>query len=233
MKVAVLLTGHIRKPFIELCYNQIRSLICDRHDTDIFISTWDIDNDDHSVTKESNFKNTTNLVLDLYKPKNYFIENTEQFYKNRFASLNPEGRHLAGGALWVERWRDQWHMVKKGWELIDNPEQYDVIVRIRFDLYLKTLEFNDLGSGPNIFLIPCPHVGLTDHFAYGSPAVMEKYCKAFDYIQSMYEGGIDTSDVHPAMWFYITQVQKLNFVIVDNVENGLGRNLFPDLYKQG
>jgi hypothetical protein len=118
----------------------------------------------------------------------------------------------------VERLRDQWWMINKGWKLIDNPEQYDVIFRMRFDLQLNHIQFKKAK-----FVVPKSEVEFhkiathwSDHMAYGEPANMEKYCNMFHHIESLYTNhNIDISHAEAMSEFYMRYYGHQSEVFID------------------
>jgi hypothetical protein len=131
------------------------------------------------------------------------------------------------GSFWVERLRDQWWVVKKGWELIKNPQQYDVILRIRFDILLEEIQLI-----PNTFTIPASDIlhkidiQYCDYIGYGSPYVMEKYCKLFDNIQTIYkEHNFDISHAEYMLKFYMEEFENR---IISNIDNTINYKLIKN-----
>ena len=200
MKVALILTGHART--YQTSYPGIEKFLLSQHDVDIYISTWNVDNrgrKQHTANWATPVSIDIENYINLYKPKKIHIEDHDQFYANRFPAIDINSRTrpddifkvdaftIECGTFWVERLRDQWHIVKKGWELIDNPSEYDIVVRLRSDLAL-----NNLILKPGGLVVPNNPVGgmdigaVCDHMAYGPPELMEKYCKLFDNIEPMY-----------------------------------------------
>lgn len=210
MKVALLLTGHARD--YEASYEGTKKNLLDLYDVDVYISTWNVDNRGRLVPGP-NWPAPTPFnvqhLIDLYKPHRIHIEDHDQFYKNRFpniditSSTRPDDIFKVNsfaielGTFWIERLRDQWYMVKKAWEIIDNPEQYDVILRMRFDTYLDGI---NLDIGKDNLVTPDRKVdgwergSVCNLMAYGPPKHMEKYCKTGDHLESMYIN--DNSPIH-------------------------------------
>jgi hypothetical protein len=90
--------------------------------------------------------------------------------------------------------------------LIENPQQYDVIFRVRFDLAINHIQFKKAK-----FVVPKSEVEFykigthwSDHMAYGEPDSMEKYCNMFDYIETMYRDyNVDISHAEQMSEFYM------------------------------
>ena len=200
MKIALLLTGHARLWVSQRTYEGIKTALLDHHDVDIFISTWSIDNLGRAKgTADWAEPMPINLedYIQLFQPKKIHIEDHYKFYANRFPNIEllerPEdvfkvNSHAAAhGSWWLERLRDQWYMVKQGWDLIDNPEQYDIIIRSRSDSYLEPFDFQtDNLVVPDRKVDGWQNWSVCDLMAYGPPAMMEKYCTMFDHMESMY-----------------------------------------------
>jgi hypothetical protein len=248
MKVAVLLTGYCRD--YQYTYDSIDSTIFTKYDTDIYISSWNViqqrpENWD-STNPQSNKEYPVTPadmagVIRLYNSNNKLIdfnfENWNRFYENRFSNIElldrendifkTNERAKYHGSFWVERLRDQWWVVKKGWELIKNPEKYDVILRIRFDILLEEIQLI-----PNTFTIPASDilhkidVQYCDYIGYGSPYAMEKYCKLFDNIQTIYkEHNFDVSHAESMLKFYMEEFEN---PIITNIDNTINYKLIKN-----
>jgi hypothetical protein len=232
MKVALLLTGHART--YNVSYEGIKNCLLDQHDVDVYISTWSVDNwgrvkgtADWVEPMPLNIQN----VIDLYQPYKIHVEDHFKFYSNRFpiidivSSTRPDDIFKVNpfaiecGTFFVERMRDQWYMVKQGWQIIENPEQYDVIIRLRFDLYLDNI---NLDLGKSNIVIPDRKVegwergSVCDLMAYGPPTQMKKYCKLFDSIEPMYVN--DNGPIHHAdemLGFYLRKYCGINPTLAD------------------
>ena len=200
MKVALLLTGHART--YKIAYESIKKQLLDRYDVDVYLSTWSVDNPGRAKGT-ADWAEPMPLDLDglisTFNPLKVHVEDHYEFYANRFptvdiwSSTRPDDVFKVNafaiecGTFFVERMRDQWYMVKKGWDLIEDPAQYDVIVRLRLDMYLDdiTLTSDNLVT-PDRPVDGIDRGAVCDLMAYGPPAHMEKYCALFDNIEPMY-----------------------------------------------
>ena len=228
MKVALLLIGHVRK--YELSYNRIKDLILDKYDTDVYIGSWNTNNIGfkNEEIKDESYNDAFIRYLNLYKPKSFFVENHNHFYNHRFSSIDVSNRVVEYGGSGIERIRDQWYMVKKTWELINDVNQYDLVIRARPDLYIKQLNIQPKDDNTLTFTI-CPWPGLDDKFTYGSVKSMAAYCNLFSYFQRMFDTGLDISHAHMLLDFYIRHMQKINcHVDPVNVVYQLERHVNPD-----
>jgi hypothetical protein len=233
MKVAVLLTGHSRD--YNKTFDSLKKNVLDKYDCDIYFNTWDISepSPDRTLGRSFNIsprKLNSESLISTYKQyiKNYNIEDSESYIKNRFNNIpfsdrdddvfKTNERAIYHGSYWVERLRDQWWMIKKGWNLIENPYQYNAIFRTRFDLQINHIEFKKAK-----FVVPKSEVEFykigtnwSDHMAYGEPDSMEKYCHMFDHIESMYNDyNIDISHAELMSEFYMRQYKNKSEVFID------------------
>ena len=199
MKIALILTGHARR--YRTTFDSVKHHLLNQHDVDIYLSTWSVDNPGRRYGAPDWYEPTSldlNAVNTIINPYRIYVEDYHTFYANRpppidiWSSNRPDdifktNQHaIVHGTFWVERQRDQWWMIKKGWELIENPEQYDIIFRLRVDTKINVLNIKNNGK----IIIPDTEVNgewsVTDHMAYGPPKLMEQYCHLFDHIGPMY-----------------------------------------------
>jgi hypothetical protein len=109
-------------------------------------------------------------------------------------------------------------MVRKGWDLIDNPYSYDAIFRVRFDLAINHIQFKKAK-----FVVPKSQVEFykigthwSDHMAYGEPDSMDKYCHMFEHIENMYnEYNIDISHAEVMSEYYMRNYKNPSEVFID------------------
>jgi hypothetical protein len=176
----------------------------------------------HTVDKDT--------LVEKLKPylKNYNFESWDNYQKNRFPNIvfldRPDdvfkvnSRAIHHGTFYTERIRDQWWMVKKAWGLIETPNQYDVIMRVRFDMLIHNIDIKN-----NKFVVPKSTIGFhnigtdwSDYFAYGDPISMEKYCNMFDHIETMYtEHNIDISHAEAMNEFYMREYGNKSEAFID------------------
>lgn len=233
MKVAVLLTGHSRD--YSKTFESLKNNILEKYDCDVYFNTWDVSESspDRGISRTFNIsprKVNTQSLVNTYQHylKNYNIEDSENYTKNRFSNISfldrnddvfkTNERAIYHGSYWVERLRDQWWMIKKGWSLIENPYQYNVIFRSRFDLQINQIQFKKAK-----FVVPKSEVEFykigtnwSDHMAYGEPDSMEKYCTMFDHIEELYKNyNIDISHAELMSEFYMREYMNKSEVFID------------------
>lgn len=229
MKVAVILTGFCRK--YEETHQSMYLHLFKKYNADIFISSWDVvqyrpenwDSNNPKLNYElPTYKLDTESIINLYnkdgKLVSYNFENWNNFVNNRFSNLDLSNnqtiihnvRAKKHGSFWVERLRDQWYIVKKGWDLIQNPSDYDIILKVRFDLLLNKIELN-----PNQFTIPLldivDRVGINycDYLAYGNYEQMKKYMSLFDNIEDISSNhNVDITNAEEMLYFYMEKYKN-------------------------
>jgi hypothetical protein len=156
MKVALLLIGQPRK-YLE-SYRKIKENIIDAgNDVDVFIHTWipnskiDIDNKYH--TNEFVNNNIEEHLQQLYKPKKLIIQEQLVFKNSSIDYQKTVDTFILpysdiGGKGCLYKLYSQWYSFMKANELkniyaLDNDIQYDVVIKLRFDIFPnKKLDFN-------------------------------------------------------------------------------------------
>ena len=245
MKVAVVLIGFCRN--YEKTYQNLYRHILEKYNADIFISSWDVIQ--HRPTHwDSSNPNTnyqiptstldTESIVKLYnkteKLISYNFENWDIFCKNRFDFLDISANHSFQtnqrakhhGSFWVERLRDQWYIVKKGWDLIKNPKEYDIILKIRFDLLINNIQLNtNRFTIPSLDIVERVGINYCDYLAYGTPIQMEKYMNLFDSIEKInLINNVDISNAEEMLHFYMEKYQiRINTFIDNNIKYELLR----------
>jgi len=231
MKVALILSGHVRgwKP----CYEGTKKHLLDNHDVDVYISTW-TENNQGRTSSNPNWYETTPVdlqpVIDLYKPKKINALDPKEYYASRFPSVKVD----ESKSFWVERLRDQFYVRKIGYELISNPEDYDVVVLQRLDLMLGSINLKKVDtlvlpddksvaecfrSPPRIVTkddgstyedyTPTLPLWMTDHMVYGSPSKIKIYCDMLDYIPEYFKDDSNIFAIECCVGKYITQYKNI------------------------
>ncbi|WP_205952054.1 DUF6492 family protein [Pantoea stewartii] len=128
-------------------------------------------------------------IVDVLKPKKYFFEEEKNFKDivekinfNESSYLKPQRNQ---GTL------SMFYSMEKVFSLIENPEDYDYIIRLRPDIYseysLKEILFSISDNGdflPDVIYIPSSFQskGMNDQFAIGRTELMAKYFSIYSYI---------------------------------------------------
>jgi len=193
MKIAIVMTGHVKG--WQRTYESLQKCIFGKHDVDIYISTWDVNNVGRNGNPDDYPAIDIQPVIDLYKPKKIHVEKHIEYHKNRFPKIVFDERandifkineHAKQhGSYWVERMRDMWYIIKQGYLLIDNPEEYDLIMRLRFDVAFDNIEFQHTDV-PVFIGVDTTNKHVHDLFGYGPPDKMKTYFYFFDHIETMY-----------------------------------------------
>ena len=231
MKIAVVLTGHCRD--FDKTFPSFEENVFKKYNTDVYFNTWDVNQ--HSINSVGKFnlpKYPVNKeeLLEKLNPyiKNYNIESSENYEKNRFPNIEfidrPDDvfkvneRAIYHGSYYVERIRDQWWMVKEAWKLIEKPYEYDLIMRVRFDMLIENIQFKKAKFVVPKSTIEHYKIGThwSDYFAYGEPYSMYKYFHMFDSIENMYvDYNVDISHAEAMSEFYMREYGNKSEVFID------------------
>lgn len=204
MKIALLLTGFLRS--YKITYSDLKNNLLNHYDCDLYCITWD---------KQENGTLVTDKDFEIYNNiKQIKIQSLSEYNRTKkiFYPLNRENdvficdeRAKAHGAYWANRLKDQWNLVKEGFRTIKNPQNYDIIFRLRYDIQLESkINFKN----NNYLNIPSDIGGwdFTDHMAYSDSQIMTKYCNLYDHIDNMYVNyNIDITHAVNMPKFYINQ----------------------------
>ena len=189
MKVALLLPGLTRSA--KICYDSLNRFLLSHYDVDVYIHTWDFSNfslDSNNAEREIEISE----IESLYKPKKIVVENyydkRDSFIEKYLNYNKPQGTH--------ERSISMFYKVEQCFNLIENANEYECIIRCRMDLLLNEqldLEKIDL-SAINIpseqprqticvdeyyYSIPHESYGIIDTFSIGNYESMKKYCNVY------------------------------------------------------
>jgi hypothetical protein len=157
MKIAVLITGKL--DYFKETYNNINDrLLSFLGDYDIFVSTWDLPEQDKTD------------LISLYKPKvldiESFNENTKYLIQNHSAyqkALDIEPKYGTRNSLYM------WYKINRGLNLIKeyssfNNVEYDLIIRFRTDFFFTNrLDLDSINQALNKTIVVGPHV---DHLSH-------------------------------------------------------------------
>lgn len=195
MRVALCFSGQPRS--VEIVYPTIYENIIKPYNPDVYIHSWIDDSIKGKkpiaagghVASNNIPHNIEDIILKLYKPKDYIfepqIEFSEHNYNDRkMPSIRPKYSI------------SQRYSVMKSIELASSGN-YDAIIRMRFDwkihtkIDITTLPLDQL-TAPNdalhmIYLRSGhPLQGVNDQFAVGSAGVMQAYSEMYNHIDTLY-----------------------------------------------
>lgn len=178
IKIAVTYSGLLNSNFINY-YNNHKHYIYNNYNVDFFISTYIDDDTQKNLDTILKIINIKNLHICNYKDiEEIFIEFKNKFIKKHTRDCRPIN------AL------SMFYNIKQAFLSIENPNEYNIIIRNRFDILYNQQLFLDTNSFLNVPAGGDYRKGLMDLFAYGSPDIMKKYCMLYDYIQLYMENNI-------------------------------------------
>jgi len=192
-KVALIMTGHLRT--YKDNYENLKKNVLDNYDIDTFISTWDMnyigskrkskviqmsqDEIENRVKIYPNVKKTlihnSNMIEEMFQNR-YYQAKTEN-KMGKWDIQNKKYKLFPYETTWKEIVKicSAWYCVQEGFKLIENAEQYDILLRNRFDLlYFSPLQFKnyDLVVSP-----PAPKkkeaYKIRNYIQYGSPMIKD------------------------------------------------------------
>ena len=217
MKTAVLITGKL--DYFKETYNNISDrLLSFLGDYDVFISTWDLSEQDK-----------TDLIL-LYNPKildtEVFNENAKYLIHNHFnyqKALDIEPKYGTRNSLYM------WYKVNKGLNLIKeyslfNDVKYDYIVRLRTDFFFTnyfdpTFLNEDIIIGPHLdHLSPLGAPHASDNFFITPISYLDIFSKLYFKYSDLWNTGDYISPEH----LYYSYLKNLN-INFDKSNLKLGR----------
>lgn len=199
MRIAVCFSGQLR--FVNEYSKNILDNLINLYQTDVFAHLWW---DESMIGK--NFHHEFNDVYNeriedfvkIYNPKKISVESQYTKFdecqyvcsskKQNFSRLSNLDILTA-----IFRMESQWYSVKQSYDLVEHPEQYDFIVRLRTDCHLtKPIIFDSLQK--NILYIQSGKGAGADRkycdwFALGSNDLMKEYMNTYSNYTKHFSGG--------------------------------------------
>lgn len=172
MKIALCISGKFRNSIF--CFPTLYNNFILNKKTDVFIHSWD----------------NVEECFELYNPKKIIIESQKEVLDKELSKIritddvkvNPSS-NISNNVL-------MFYGIKKVIELVD--DSYDVVIRIRPDLYLNKLPMvkilNQLNNNQYDLQIPNPlqnHTGINDQIAIGITQKMKVYSSVFDNLNNI------------------------------------------------
>lgn len=192
MKIAILLPGQTRT--YKKCYDNYLSQF-ENYECDVYSSTWDIQGQVRVKTYNNEFENRyfsskpTSDVYDelheLYNFKSFEVENYDEWLESYLDNIiefkknhpNVNKSMLTNGIF------AQYYKIKKTFDLIENPNDYDIIVKYRYDIQSEPIELvknNNYNCG-----ILTHETFPTDWYFYGNSSVMSIACNMIDWFSEL------------------------------------------------
>lgn len=157
-------------------------------------------------------------ALELYNPKKFLIDKVDEnkLWDNYFNHLNTNFPEIIKSSLTNVNQNNIKNLylmilgINKCFNLIDNPEEYDIIIRSRLDLIIRykyffhKIFYSILNNGYNLF-IPSGSFNdsidriYIDQLAIGNPISMEYYSNLIHNLDLVLE---KVRNFHPESWYY-------------------------------
>lgn len=194
MKVAVCLSGHMRK-FNET-FPTLNQHLLSRYDCDVFIHTWDKMGYGSSYKTDPNQHNTTHYLPEiekLYKPKKIIVEESG-FVEYLKSEGNRYAPHLIREPKHVGHMASMFYKIYAANEIRKLHERetgtkYDWVIRCRTDLIFHApVQIPLAKAAGRAYLCrqQCSPGWLSDQFAIGLPNDMDLYSSFFFHMEEYF-----------------------------------------------
>lgn len=197
MKIAVCLSGHLRK--FEQTFPTLHFYLLRHHDCDIFIHTWD------EMGYACNYKTDQRREMTavhvpeverMFKPKKMIVEQSS-FVEELKKQGNEYAPHLRNEPKHVGHMASMFYKIYAANELrkryeLETGNKYDWIVRCRPDLVFHQPITMPNDRGPNLVFLPkaqCSPGWLNDQFAIAQPMAMDLYSSFFFHMPEYFKNG--------------------------------------------
>ena len=192
MKVALLLTGHLR------CWEQVspntRQHIIDKYNADVFIETWDSEAywDPHSQkgVTDTGPKIDFGKVNDAYKPVRQMRFDRYEIFEENFSKRAEQFTnfyHVPKNQV------SMWFKVGRGMTMVEDymmltGQPYDLVIRMRPDLFLNE-PLPDFDPNKFYTLGYRNHMGqgTSDMIQIGNFFSMSLFCKVLNHLPQLYK----------------------------------------------
>jgi hypothetical protein len=192
MKVALLLTGHLR------CWEQVapntRQHIIDKYNADVFLETWDSeaywDPRSQKGITENGPRIDFGKVNEAYKPIRQMRFDTYEIFEQNFTKRAEQFTnfyHVPKNQV------SMWFKVGRGMTMVEDymmltGETYDLIIRMRPDLYFNE-NLPDFETNKFYTLAHRNHLGqgTSDMIQVGNFFTMSLFCKVLYHLPQLYK----------------------------------------------
>lgn len=218
MKLAILLTGHIRS--FKKNYDSFVKYIIEPHDTDIFIHTWDLYNGVSGNHPKLLPEETEKIDIEFLKklnPKELIIEKWEdvepeiKWSDEYFTKKQSYDTPIITLSLFRKMYLC--NELKKKYEK-ENNFKYDVVLRTRPDLLYSRNFIDESDDFENIIYTPvyCSFNIISELTAYSSSENMDIYCDVYNNLKKIYNITQCEFNAHKLLKNYLDHL-NLKFVI--------------------
>lgn len=226
MKIAILLPGLIRtfkeSPVLDSFNKSFKS-----HDIDVFSSIWDIKgNISHgskSYTSNQEYINQDKIldsdisfIKEKFNIKSLKIDsydewslNNEEFLKNYDTKHPNSGYQMTKNGIF-----SQYYQILESFKLIPNVDDYDVVVKSRYDIEFNTINFDDIKFDNDTYytgkVIRNDNIP-TDFLFFGTSSFIKKFMNIYDYIKNVEP--YNPNDIHRVHHTYTPEIMTKKFLI--------------------
>lgn len=194
MKVAVLLSGLLRTFDKESVTSSLFNFLNNNFDSyDIYSSIWD----NHTELQ-------INKAKQIYSPQILETENFENWDKSieaKFIEFCTQYKVPEFAYSYIRRGIfAQWYKIYKTFQLIPNPNEYDIILRSRYDISFNPIKLNLIK--PETLYIEAPYLGnygYRDYIFFSEPSKMQTICNLYNNLFSL---NLESNTLHPAARFH-------------------------------
>ncbi len=202
-KVAVVVTGHIRPRFPYNLKECLANIFWDgNYEYDLYGCVWNkLENGDTIgrgyYNSNHRFRRLKLLDIDEYNEnkelftcsydRQHDIKDIVEMSKSEIltkfmnqSKKNERGTHCGFGPeaveYWVNRIRDQYYMINQAYRTVQDPMQYDIIIRLRTDFRLFT--YIQIEGEPGAIVMPKGY----DCIQFGKPKAMRKFFNLYHHM---------------------------------------------------
>ena len=182
MRTALCISGELRR--VSVFFPAIKKHILEKYNPDVFISTWNMP--DGIITSRSNTirdKSEVNSIDEtnkLYEPTGIYIQKYGMDIKN---AINDRNKTQKDNLICMAFHINKSINLARDRSILLN-EEYDLIIRYRFDYAIK-INFEDYDWTKINIPIAHSYEGYHDQFAFGNPLVMYQYADWFVHIEQI------------------------------------------------
>lgn len=197
MKIAVLLPGLIRTFDNKVVIDSFNKTF-DSVDFDSYSSIWDIKG---KVIKNKDYKKTIEYISDdkilesdidflknTFNIKKIKIDSYKKWNDENFVFLNEFDKKHKHSAYQMTKNGifSQYYQILESYKLIENPNEYDIIVKSRYDITFNKINFNDIKLKDNTYYSSdCEKDHPTDFLFLGTHKFIKEFMDIYDYMKNI------------------------------------------------
>lgn len=195
MKIALVFCGQPRYINEILIFQLNQLFFLNKYDCDVYAHFWFKKDKDYvyNTGPDSHLydfkidENSINLFCQLYNPKGILVEDPptlQELSSREYTKYNTEHLQILPTLSYTTS-------LKKAYSLIDNPDQYDFIIRLRTDLLIVRCPDLNMLPKENIYLfsVKLDEAYIYDCFFITPPKYAKILCHEIDNIDTMYDNG--------------------------------------------